>query len=149
MNLMTRQWTLFVIALLLLKTKGNDQVVVVDTFTNPTELAKQICINSRDTCQNLVFPLIELEMHSLFNSELKDWRYNAACGCSLPPQIKLSHLQYFHIPKSGTSINWFLRDYFDNCNVDLGSSLSDDPCSSWLETVNAHRMYLPFILYLV
>lgn len=136
----TRQWTLFVMALLCSTIKGDDQAVVVDESTNPIELARQICINSRDTCLNLVFPLIELEKSSLFNIELNNWQYNEACGCPLPPQTKLSHLQYFHIPKSGTSINWFLRDYFDNCNsVNMGIvSLSEDPCPLWLETVNKH-----------
>ena len=37
--------------------------------------------------------------------------------------------QYFHIPKTGTSINYFLHDYFDNCST-YAHKIS--PCPVWL-----------------
>lgn len=141
---MTVKWLLlFVITQWPLYSNGIDQLVVVDESTNPMELSRQICINSRDSCQNLVLPLIQLEKYSLFNIKLDNWRHNEACGCLLPPQTKQSYLQYFHIPKSGTSINWFFRDYFENCNdeVNVRVNVSGDPCPTWLETVStAHLM---------
>jgi hypothetical protein len=55
-------------------------------------------------------------------------------------------LQYLHVPKAGTSVNWFLRDYFGgacaseqlhNTSRDRGSSqLEDNPCPEWLHTVS-------------
>ena len=39
-------------------------------------------------------------------------------------------IQFFHIPKTGTSINWFLHDYF-NC-LERNAT---QPCMKWLETV--------------
>jgi hypothetical protein len=50
--------------------------------------------------------------------------------CTMPPQEKLPTLQFLHIPKTATSINWFLHDYFD-CLPPNASS----PCMKWLETV--------------
>ena len=114
-----------------------EQEVAVQESTNPLELTKKLCVNSRNTCSNFVHPIIELQKFHLYNTELKDWVPSAACGCMLPPQLKLPHLQYFHIPKCGTSLNWFLRDYFDNCDIQSPNEAhSNDPCPSWLENVS-------------
>ena len=62
--------------------------------------------------------------------------YTKFCGlilnirCHLPPRKKEETLQFLHIPKTGTSVNWFLRDYFD-CTV----SNDSNPCDEWLQTV--------------
>jgi hypothetical protein len=47
----------------------------------------------------------------------------------MPPQQRLQSLQYLHIPKAGTSLNWFLHDYFDCLDANATS-----PCMKWLET---------------
>jgi len=132
---MTVHLVYLIITLCCFRGEGNEQTVTVDSSTTPPALAQDICINSRDTCLNFVLPVIELQKFLLFSSNLTDWHYNEACGCFLPPQTKLSNLQYFHIPKSGTSINWFLRDYFDDCEGGSPSLISEDPCPSWLTNV--------------
>jgi hypothetical protein len=55
----------------------------------------------------------------------------------MPPQNKLPLIQFLHIPKTGTSINWFLHDYFDSLPEN-----ATVPCMKWLGTVSH-----PFILF--
>lgn len=125
----------FIFAVLWLA-KGKEHEVFVDTATIPLALASEICRNSGNKCTKLVRPLIELQKFSLFNSELKDWTHNEACGCHMPPQLKLPNLQYFHVPKCGTSINWFLIDYFDDCGrIEAVHSPRQEPCPRWLQNV--------------
>lgn len=56
-------------------------------------------------------------------------------SCLFPRQERLDALQYLHIPKAGTAINWFLHDYF-HCSGEDEVSPSPDPCPRWLETVS-------------
>lgn len=70
---------------------------------------------------------------------------------SMMPRIESRKpaLQYLHIPKAGTSVNWFLRDYFGSACASAFSSSSDrtaavteqqeegNPCPEWLHTVRA------------
>ena len=59
--------------------------------------------------------------------------YHLKKRCDLPPRDQQPLLQYLHIPKTSTSINWFLHDYFDCFNQ---FNDSNEPCSKWLENVN-------------
>ena len=114
--------------------EGFEQEVLVQESTDSIALSKQICAYSTFTCTNFVRPVIELQKHEKYGHDLLGWRFNDACKIFLPPQVKLPVLQYFHIPKSGTSINWFLRDYFDGCGV---KSKEEDPCPVWLKNVRS------------
>jgi len=54
----------------------------------------------------------------------------------MPPRQKEEVLQYLHIPKTGTSLNWFLRDYFNFLSEEeLKTNSMTDPCLNWLQTV--------------
>lgn len=47
----------------------------------------------------------------------------------MPPRDKKAALQFLHIPKTGTSFNYLLHDYFD-CLVMENNT---DGCSEWLD----------------
>jgi hypothetical protein len=81
------------------------------------------------------------------NSAPKDWRFDKTCGCHLPPRQALTVIQYLHIPKTGTSINWFLHDYYghfchkpnstlltSNFGPEEDGTLPVPPCPRWLSS---------------
>ena len=81
---------------------------------------------------SICISVLELDKSMSRGVKLENWRESRFCNCAMPSQEKLGYLQYFHIPKCGTSINWFLRDYFGNCEEDESS----DPCPRWLSNVS-------------
>lgn len=97
--------------------------------------AEEVCLDSRNACIRYVFPVLELDKSMSRGVKLENWRESRFCNCAMPSQEKLGYLQYFHIPKCGTSINWFLRDYFGNCEEDESS----DPCPRWLSNEQEQR----------
>lgn len=129
--------------------------VKIDRETSAWHLAREKCQNEREWCTNLVEPAIQLVMNNLYDYPLISWKWSETCKygnfClilnSIYPILTLSFdrcltpgltenlnvIQYLHIPKSGTVINWYLRDYL-NCSADdLDFS---PPCSEWLDTVS-------------
>jgi hypothetical protein len=84
-------------------------------------------------------------------------------SCMLPTTVRRKPaLQYLHVPKAGTSVNWFLRDYFGeacaseglmhNTSGDRGPRLEDNPCPEWLHTVSfaqvADEVLIKYLNYL-
>lgn len=101
--------------------------------TDPVVLGELGCQNRYPSCARLAVPSIQKFKNIKYGDELLNWRYNSHCQCDLPPQKALSKIQFVHIPKTGTSLNWILHSYFDNCLVNLSN-----PCSSFLTNVSYH-----------
>ena len=105
--------------------------------SNPSELADAQCPSEFDYCKPLLTHSAELYQYKQYNKPLTSWGYNEICNSMFPPQTnatKLKVIQYLHIPKTGTSFNFFLHSYFDNCSTD-----ETHPCPNWLTNV---RYYL-------
>ena len=101
--------------------------------SNPSELAESHCPLKFDYCKPLLTHSAELYQYKQYNKPLTNWSYNEICQCMFPPQsnaTKLKVIQYLHIPKTGTSFNYFLHSYFDNCSTD-----ETHPCPHWLTNV--------------
>jgi len=110
---------------------------VVHPDTDAVAVSEVGCAGKRISCSYFARPLIELQKHELFGGPLHSWRYCDTCRCMMPPQTRLDKIQFLHIPKTGTSINWFFHDYFD-CAI----SNSSQPCSQWLESEVEQRQGL-------
>jgi hypothetical protein len=105
----------------------------INASTDPYELAVQYCSERPPNCMHLVVNYIERVQARRLNLTLPGWSYDEHCKCYRPPRLeKLSYLQFMHIPKTGTSINWALHGYFD-CEL----STRTDPCSQHLRNVNS------------
>jgi hypothetical protein len=103
----------------------DDEVTVsfdIYNDSDPLILAQQGCRGQYPSCMAMSVPVLRLAMNRQFQHPLSGWQYSEYCQCNMPPQDKQHVLQYLHVPKSGTSINWFLHDYFDNCTSSDGSS---------------------------
>ena len=115
--------------------KNGDEVSIeIDEHGDPKLVAAEICKNEYYSCMHVAVNAIERHQAILYNKELKDWKFNEHCNCSLPPHnssTKHEILQFLHIPKTGTAFNWFLHDYFENC-TDL--DMSQEPCTRWLSS---------------
>lgn len=117
--------------------KVDDKVYFqITADSNPYLLAKNNCKNEYPNCMNLAVPTIELILFEKYGKPLSShgnhdqkWKYNQLCHCMFPPTPfqKPGLFQYFHIPKTGTSINFFLHDFFENC-----STSTKIPCPKWL-----------------
>jgi hypothetical protein len=98
------------------------------------------CKNEPDNCMYLAVNAIERYKSGLYGSQLEGWRYNEVCKCQMPPRPeKQELLQFLHIPKTGTSLNWFLHDYFIE---DCGANESPDPCPRHLANVRSAASYI-------
>jgi hypothetical protein len=117
-----------------IESQGNEEVAIefeISEDTDAHQLAQQGCLSRYLSCERLAVPSIQKYKHMRFGNELYNWRYNEHCRCNFPPQKALSKLQYLHIPKTGTSFNWLLHSYFDNCEID-----QSNPCSRFLTNVS-------------
>ena len=118
-----------------------DKKIEFDENSDPYLLAKDGCINEYESCMIMAEKSIERYQARMYNKELIGWRFNKYCDCSLPKRDeKLEVIQFLHIPKTGTSLNWFFRDYFGNCTDDINSESGDfsseEPCVKWLSNVS-------------
>lgn len=105
--------------------------------TNPEDLARTGCNQDYESCYHIAVAAIQLQKSRMFSSALEGWSWSDTCGCSLPPREKQQVLQYLHIPKSSTSINWFLHDYFE-CTAQN----STEPCPRWLRNHDEQKQGL-------
>lgn len=106
----------------------NDPIAFEITATSDVlEVASRGCQGQYQSCMRLAAPGIELYSHHNFGTPLDNWRYDKYCKCSMPKQEKLDIIQYLHIPKTSTSINWALHAYFEDCKVNMSN-----PCSAFL-----------------
>ena len=113
---------------------GNYLMLNFDETSDPYVIAEESCQNEYMSCMYTAVNAVERVQALRYNKELKDWRFNEHCNCSLPPRPqKHEILQFFHIPKTGTAFNWFLHDYFENC-TDTVTEHGGEPCSRWLES---------------
>ena len=109
------------------------QGLVVSVSTNPYLLAQDICKNSSDSCMYIAVNAIERKKSILLGEALEGWRLADQCHCMMPPRLaKLPLLQFLHIPKTGSSINWALAGYFDNCSETFSTL---NPCPRHLTDV--------------
>ncbi len=107
--------------------------VVIELNSDPNLLAIEACGDKYSSCVLNTINAIKLQKHLLYGVPLQDWTISEVCGgCLMPskPLQTLDVIQYLHIPKCGTSINFFLHDYFENC-----STSRSDPCPRWLTSV--------------
>jgi hypothetical protein len=105
--------------------------------SDPHALAVLSCAGSLfESCYDLSKAAIELEKNRLFEHPLVDWTYSDICGCYMPPREKKKALQFLHIPKTGTSFNYILHDYFDCLSL---HGLGSDGCADWLDGPDALR----------
>lgn len=128
--------------------------IAIYADSDPLRLVELSCRdNIFESCKQYVLSAVMLEKSRLFGHPLQDWSYsdicryvlplhlilksliklNMLCGfyrCHMPPREKKAALQHLHIPKTGTSFNFILHDYF-NCSVDPTSSQG---CREWLES---------------
>lgn len=102
--------------------------------TNTMNLVSLACEGKYQSCSRLSIPAIDFYKLENFQIPLYNYRYNEICKCLLPPQSKVKQLQLLHIPKTGTSINWLLHSYFDDCYINISN-----PCSNFLR--NASELY--------
>ena len=115
--------------------------------SNPSELADAQCPSEFDYCRPLLTHSADLYQYKQYNKPLTNWNYNEICQCMFPPQsnaTKLKVIQYLHIPKTGTSFNFFLHSYFDNCSTD-----ETHPCPHWLTNVRFYVHYTNFLYILI
>lgn len=94
--------------------------------------AALLCEDKAASCYPILSGALELEKHRAFGSALQGWVESSLCKCLMPPREKQEMLQYLHIPKTGTSINWFLHDYFDNCGAN-----ESNPCPNHLTRLDS------------
>ena len=114
---------------------GNYLMMNFDENSDPFVIAEESCQNEYMSCMYTAVNAVERVQALRYNKELKGWRYNEHCNCSLPPRLqKQEILQFFHIPKTGTALNWFLHDYFENCTDMMQTENGGEPCSRWLES---------------
>lgn len=136
-------------------------------------LARTSCRDSVfESCVELTEAAIQLEKNKQFGHLLVNWKYNEICGfpmmqhfdflvisyehilirCYMPPRRKKEMLQFMHIPKTGTSFNYLLHDYFgclslenntDGCVqwLDRANKLSDGLCGGRLFSCQGHRTH--------
>ena len=107
--------------------------------SNPSELADAQCPSEFEYCKPLLTHSAELYLYKQYNKPLTNWSYNEICQCMFPPQTNatmLKVIQFLHIPKTGTSFNFFLHSYFDNCSTD-----ETHPCPYWLTNVRYYLYY--------
>lgn len=103
----------------------------VNETSDPIKVANEGCKNYERYCIFIAANSIQLFMAEHFNHKLIDWRYDDLCSCSMPPRYnRVEPLQYLHIPKCGTSFNWYLHNYFKECPRN-----ETHPCPQWMETV--------------
>ena len=110
--------------------------------SNPSELADAQCPSEFEYCRPLLTHSAELYQYKQYSKPLINWTYNEICRCMFPPHsnaTKLKVIQYLHIPKTGTSFNFFLHSYFDNCSTD-----ETHPCPHWLTNVRIYLYYTKF-----
>ncbi len=120
-----------IIFVLLCSIKTESVVFEIEVDSDPNILAADGCVGQFPSCFPIASGSIELFKAKQFNLSLTKWKFNKYCNCSFPPRREKLHIiQYLHIPKTGSSINWFLHDYYD-CFVN-----SSNPCSSFLSTVS-------------
>lgn len=86
-----------------------------DEYSDSEAVARNACIGKSSTCFVLASKAVERSISEQFGKELTGWRYNDICQCQLPSRKKIEVIQYLHIPKTATSINFFFQDYFDSC----------------------------------
>ena len=99
--------------------------------TDPEVVAVEACRDMPfEDCHSMMVSAIELQQHILFSKPLHNWTYSNICGCKMPPRKQKDILQFLHIPKSGTSFNFLLHDYF-NCLTLPG--MESDGCEKWLK----------------
>lgn len=102
------------------------------------EITEDACLGRPAYCKNLLYGSLELEMSKLYGKPLSSWKWSEPCGCMMPQnRTKLKHIQHMHVPKAGSSINWFFRDYFD-CD----DQVEDVPCPIALEQVILHIIFI-------
>ena len=104
--------------------------VEFDENSDPYTIASGVCNGKPKSCFILLEAAIILNQNKLYRKELKHWRWVEEFQIWMPPREKETLFQHFHIPKTGTSIVWFLSDYLE-CESD-----PFNPCSVSTTTVH-------------
>jgi hypothetical protein len=90
----------------------------LDATSDPYQLSLGLCQTLPRNCMYLAVNYLEREQARQFQLPLPGWIFDPLCNSMRPPRLeKLPYIQFMHIPKTGTSINWALHGYFD-CDVD-------------------------------
>ena len=115
----------------------NEKDLGIDT--NPDDEAELLCKGAIDSCKAYVKFAIERLLVKkygasatfLVNKKLDV--INPICNILMPVREKPKIVEYLHIPKAGTSLNWILQNYWEDCLQSPPDS--GDPCPRWFDSL--------------
>ena len=113
------------------------KIFMPEEIDDPFAFARSTCTGKYINCLPMVSHAVQVYQAKSFGIPLvagfDGWKQNDHCGCSIPakPRTSMSMFQLVHIPKTGSSINYFLHDYFPGCELPNNAT---NPCPLALES---------------